>query len=258
MATLADHLAARPFTLSLSAGFFGFFAHAGFLAALAERGLRPKRIVGVSAGALAGGAYAAGVDPMHLRARLFALRKSDFWDPGLHVDGLLAGHRFAERLAELLGAPRPAADLPIPFASVAYDVGARRPAVLEGEVPIDVAIRASCAVPLMFRPVRFAGRTYVDGGVADRWGEAALGDARWVLVHYLPSRSPWRRIVPARRRGPPSGHRFAVVETHAPRVGPNRLDVGPAAYEAAYARARAALDAPYEPPAATARPPRAG
>src|SRR5690606_33221631 len=50
--THSDWLAREPFTLALSAGFFGFFAHTGVLLALEHAGLRPRRIVGVSAGAL--------------------------------------------------------------------------------------------------------------------------------------------------------------------------------------------------------------
>ena len=37
--TLGDWLDAGPYTLALSAGFFGFFAHAGVLAALEELSL---------------------------------------------------------------------------------------------------------------------------------------------------------------------------------------------------------------------------
>ncbi len=246
MVTLAEHLAERPFTLCLSAGFFGFFAHAGFLSALAERGLAPARIVGVSAGALAGGLFAAGVAPDVLRAHLFELRKEDFWDPGLHPDGLLAGRKFAERLAAILGSSRPAGELPTPFTAVAYDVRARRAVPLGGPVPVDVAIRASCAVPIMFRPVRYDGRTFLDGGVADRWGACALDAATPsdVLVHYLPSRSPWRRILGRWRDRAPDGPSLHVVETLAPRVGPNRLEAGPLAFEAARDHAARVLDAP--------------
>ena len=47
-----DWLAAAPYTLALGAGFFGFFAHTGVLRALEESGAaRPRRVVGVSAGA---------------------------------------------------------------------------------------------------------------------------------------------------------------------------------------------------------------
>ena len=57
----ADELREKPFTLVLSAGFFGFFAHTGFLQTLEELELVPDRVVGASAGALAGGLWSAGL-----------------------------------------------------------------------------------------------------------------------------------------------------------------------------------------------------
>ena len=39
--TLREWLAQGPFTLAMSSGFFGFFAHAGVLLALREAGLAP-------------------------------------------------------------------------------------------------------------------------------------------------------------------------------------------------------------------------
>ena len=49
--TLGEWLSAEPFSLALSAGFFGFFAHCGVLQALSARGLVPARLSGASAGA---------------------------------------------------------------------------------------------------------------------------------------------------------------------------------------------------------------
>ena len=44
--TLREWLAEGPFTLALSSGFFGFFAHAGVVSVLEAEGLRPARIAG--------------------------------------------------------------------------------------------------------------------------------------------------------------------------------------------------------------------
>src|SRR5690606_10394272 len=87
--TRAQWLADEPFTLALGAGFFGFFAQTGLLAALEDEGLRPARVVGVSAGALAGGLWASGLSAADLEAELCSLRREDFWDPGLPLFGLL-------------------------------------------------------------------------------------------------------------------------------------------------------------------------
>ncbi len=189
-----EWLAAEPFTLSLSAGFFGFFSHTGVLAALEHHDLRPHRIVGVSAGALAGGLWASGLSADAVAAQLLELRREDFWDPGLPLGGLLRGRKFAAELSRVLGPTgvRTIEDCRVAFVAIAHDVLARRTlAVDRGDLAF--AIRASCTVPLMFRPVWDRNRMLVDGGVSDRIGRTALGAAERVLVHYIPSRRRWRR-----------------------------------------------------------------
>ena len=59
MTTVSEWLDEGPFTLTLSAGFFGFYAHTGVLLALEERGHHPAKLTGSSAGALVAAAYAA-------------------------------------------------------------------------------------------------------------------------------------------------------------------------------------------------------
>ena len=68
---LYDWLEEQPFTLSMSSGFFSFFAHAGMLAALVDRGLKPAKLTGSSAGALVGGCYASGCSIDELKEQLF-------------------------------------------------------------------------------------------------------------------------------------------------------------------------------------------
>src|SRR5688572_12161512 len=88
----------------MSAGFFGFFAHTGMLAALEAAGLRPKRVTGASAGALVGGLWAAGLDTRSISEELLRLRREDFWDPAPGL-GLLKGELFRARLESLLPVP---------------------------------------------------------------------------------------------------------------------------------------------------------
>ena len=73
--TLHEWLLEAPFTLCLSASFFGFYSHAGALRALSEAGAHPVRVAGCSAGAIVASLYAAGVcavtaiPPLLLRLR---------------------------------------------------------------------------------------------------------------------------------------------------------------------------------------------
>src|SRR5690242_9267230 len=98
---LGDWLEEKPFALAMSSGFFSFFAHTGMLDSLLGAGLRPQLVAGASAGALVGGAYAAGVDTHVLAERLIALRREEFWDPTLGA-GLLAGKKFDQILRGML------------------------------------------------------------------------------------------------------------------------------------------------------------
>lgn len=59
--------------LCLNSSFLGYFAHAGFLRALTELGIRPVAVSGASAGALVSGLFAAGVAPDEM-LRLFLSR----------------------------------------------------------------------------------------------------------------------------------------------------------------------------------------
>jgi NTE family protein len=226
-----DWLGEEPFTLLLGAGFFGFFSHTGFLAALEEAGLAPRRVVGVSAGALAGGLWASGLSADRLGRELLALRRRDFWDPGLPLGGLLRGRKFAGLLEKLLAEAGVAQleDCPVPFTAVAHDLLRGSTLVLD-RGPIGVAIRASCTVPFMFRPVWSERRLLVDGGVSDRSGFKAIAPGERVLFHHLPS----RRRGPGRPQSPetvPGADAQMLVTPWLPRVTPFRLEHGRTALE---------------------------
>jgi NTE family protein len=237
---LRDWLSEAPFTLTLSSGFFGFFAHAGVVSVLEEEGLLPARVCGSSAGALVGGLWSAGLPAARLREELLALRRADFWDPW-PGRGLLRGAKFRARLEALLPVPT-FERCRWPFAVSAYDVEAKRTAVLR-EGALAPAIHASGAVPLLFHPVRIGGRTLVDGGVADRHGLAATAPGERILYHHLTSRSPWRRRDDPGLRVPVRDGLRAIAIDGLPRCGPFRLRNGPEAMRRAAEATRRALDA---------------
>lgn len=248
MPTRAQWLGEAPFNLALSAGFFGFFSHAGLLQALEGRRLRPRRVVGVSAGALAGGLWASGVGAATLGRELVALRRTDFWDPGLPLGGLLAGRKFRRKLSELLGGVHAFEDCPVEFRAVAHDVAARRSVVMD-RGPLAVAIVASCTVPLMFRPVFHGGRVLVDGGVSDRYGLTALPAGERVLMHDLPSRRTLRWGKPCPLPTSVPGCPGPVLRTpDLPKVSPFALHHGPLALQRTREHAERWLDAPMPDP----------
>jgi NTE family protein len=234
-------LAAEPFTLVLSAGFFGFYAHAGVIAALDQAGLRPRRIVGTSAGAITGGMWAAGVELGVIIELLGALRREDFWDPSWRSHGADPGTRFgllrgrkldallADALAHGDGAVEYIEDCPTALAIVTHELR-RRSTVVHERGLLRPAIRASCALPIMFGPVRIDGRLHADGGISDRPGFSALAADERTLYHHLPHRSLWPR--PSGREADDrceTARRRVLSIDELPRVHPGALDRGPIA-----------------------------
>ena len=238
MRTLRDWLSEKPFTLAMSSGFFGFFAHAGVVSVLEEEGLLPARVAGSSAGALVGGLWAAGVSAPRIREELLGLRREHFWDPRPGL-GLLRGALF-RRLLETLAPVRTFEECRVPLALSVYDVLGARTAVLRSG-PLAPAIHASCAFPVLLQPVRIGRRIYLDGGVGDRPGMAGVGEGERVLFHHLLSRSPWRREASPALRIPDRKEMQVVAFDGLPRLGPFRLDQGRMAMERAALGAREAL-----------------
>src|SRR5262249_51228072 len=136
---------------------------------------------------------------------------------------LLAGRLFARLLEELLPV-RTFAECRVPLAISVFDLLTRHTRVIE-RGPLVPAIQASCSVPLMFHPVRHAGRFIVDGGILDRPGLAGVPARERVLYHHLESRRPWRRARTGPGRDVPhrAGLTGFVIEG-LPRVNPFRLD----------------------------------
>ncbi len=238
--TLREWLAEAPFGLALSSGFFGFFAHAGILTALEDAALFPEHISGSSAGALAGSAWASGVEASTLRDALLGLERADFWDPGPGL-GLLRGRLFRERLEGLL-AQRRFADCRFSLAVSVFDVWARETRVCDSG-PLAPAIQASCAVPLLFHPVWLDGRPHYDGGIFDRHGLLGMRPGR-VFYHHLASRSPWRRPGSVALQIPERAEMVTLSIDRLPRLGPFRLRRGRQAFEKAREAMRLALDRP--------------
>ncbi|MFZ5755703.1 MAG: patatin-like phospholipase family protein [Pseudomonadota bacterium] len=239
--TLADWLAAEPFTLTLSSGFFGFFAHAGMLSALHDAGLVPARITGASAGALVGSARAAGLEPRRIIEELLALEKRDFWDPAPGL-GFLRGVLFRERLTRLLPVSR-FENCVLPLTLSVHEWASRSTrTVSNGDlVP---AVYASCAVPLLFHPLRLDGKLCADGGIGDRWGLAGTRSGERVFYHHLGSRSPWRRKGDPGLQIPQRPGMAALELFALPRSGPSRLTLGKRIVEQARVSTARALSMP--------------
>ena len=240
-ALLADWLAEAPFTLAMSSGFFGFFAHFGTLRALLDHGLSPARFCGSSAGALVGACMASGASINAIEDTLLGLDRSQFWDPSPGL-GLLSGQAFRRMLADLLPTQR-VEETRTPLAVSAWQGKSRRTQVLQQGNLVE-AVYASCAVPLLFQPARIGGRYYWDGGIADRHGLAATFPGERVLYHHLQSRSPWRGRNSMALHHPSRPNLVTLAIDGLVRSGPGKLEQGRMAMHQAYNATGRALARP--------------
>lgn len=235
--TLREWLREQPFTLTLSSGFFAFYAHTGFFSVLEDEDLLPRKVSGSSAGALVAGMWAAGVTAERFWDNLMHIERHDFWDPRPGL-GLLAGRLFLDRLRTLLPV-QTFEECRVPLSVSLFDLRARKTVVRDsGELA--PALRATCSVPFLFHPVRIDGRLFVDGGVADRPGLAGVATGERTLFHHIDSRSPWRN---AKTMQIPSRINMqTLVLADLPRSGPFKLENGRRAFHAARLQTRRALD----------------
>ncbi len=155
------------FTLALGGGAARGWSHVGVLRALEEGGLRPRRIVGTSMGALVG-LFAAADKLEALHAAGLALDRRallSFLDVAIPRAGLIDGKRLRALLREHVTATD-FDDLQVPFCAVAACLETGEEVLLDRGDPIE-AVRASISVPGLFRPVCHEGGTLVDGGLVN-------------------------------------------------------------------------------------------
>lgn len=255
-----------------SSGFFGFFAHAGFLAALRDLEIAPSGYAGSSSGAIVAAMAASHMEEAAIREILFSVNKSDFWDPdpmptilkGIMrlfrgYTGYLRGEGFAGLLEQI--PIKQIEDCPTPLVIVATNLTLQREErFTRGD--LIKAIQASGAVPMLFKPVEINGSRFVDGGMVNKApieGLADLIQPEKIIIHFIASdnlespensflkktMTPWHihhlSVNISRQEAYESqcdrvrqrGIGLIEVRTHAPAVGPKSLEKGPLAYHKA-------------------------
>lgn len=152
--------------LALGGGGAAALSYVGVLEELAEAGIHVDCVAGTSAGAVVGAAAAARrleefreVMTSLTRGRVFTL-----FDPTWGRGGLIDGRRAMGMLAPLIG--NRIEDLEIPFAAIATDLDTGQEVVLD-RGPVTEAVRASIAIPGVFRPRTIDSRVLVDGGLVN-------------------------------------------------------------------------------------------
>jgi NTE family protein len=149
--------------IALSGGGSRGLAHLGVLKALNELGIKPDMIAGTSAGSIVAAMTAAGYSP----DEIFEIIQSE----GIKSHLKFAFNRFGlfkmEKIEELFLKYIPHNSfegLHLPIAVCAVDIE-------NGEVDffnqgeLIKPIMASCCLPGIFEPIKFNGKTYIDGGM---------------------------------------------------------------------------------------------
>lgn len=170
--------------LALAGGFARGIAHIGVLRVLREEGIPVDVVAGTSVGALIGAAYCSGAALDDMQRIAAETKFTDFgrWTPSWL--GLATNNRLEIFLSRFTPA-KLFEDLHTPLAIAATDINMGLPVYYCGG-PIGPPLRASCAYPGLFVPVKFEGRMLVDGflsALVPIEGTLLLGAELIIAVH---------------------------------------------------------------------------
>ncbi len=187
------------FGIALAGGGSRGAAHVGVLLALEESGIYPDSIAGTSAGGIIAGLYATGTTPQMLKKIVLEISKAGkcyldadligiikmipqfIADRKIDLTGLIKGDRLEQFLYEQTNGKSikdanirtiiPAVDINSGY-TIAYTNSLANVRVIDRvkwktDILMSEAMRASSAVPAIFKPKFINGMCLVDGGVTD-------------------------------------------------------------------------------------------
>lgn len=150
----------KPKKLGLALGSGGAkgMAHIGAIRAFDEEGISFDVVTGTSIGSIVGGMYAAGFSSA---AMLKYVSELELLSVQTLIKMKFAGKTTEKLLDEIMGGAT-FEDLALPFAAVATDIyNGKEEVISSGNVA--KAIRASSAIPPVFKPIVIDGKTLADG-----------------------------------------------------------------------------------------------
>lgn len=149
--------------LVLGAGASRGFAHIGVLKVLEAHRIPVHMIVGTSAGSFVGSIYSYGFNAYQVQKMALGIQKADIIDLIVPDNGFIKGERLEEYVNTLVNST-PLEKMKIPFYAVAAALPEGREVVF-ATGNTGTAVRASCSIPGVFRPVRINDSLYIDGGI---------------------------------------------------------------------------------------------
>jgi NTE family protein len=151
--------------LALGGGFARAMAHLGVLQVFEEEKIPIHYIAGVSAGSLVAAAFAGGSTSDEIARVGAALRFGDVARWTFSKLGFCCTDGMAKMLARLLK-KNTFEEMRIPLAVGATDLQTGHPVVFSGAGDVRLPLRASCAFPGIFQPVRWNQQILTDGGIS--------------------------------------------------------------------------------------------
>jgi NTE family protein len=147
--------------IALAGGFARGIAHIGVLRVLREAGIPIDVVAGTSVGALIATGYCSGTSLEMMERVAYETKFTDFgrWTPSWL--GLATNNRL-EQFIERLTPVKRFEELQKPLAIATTDINLGLPVYYHGG-PLGPPLRASCAYPGLFVPVKYEGRMLVDG-----------------------------------------------------------------------------------------------
>ncbi|HOY60920.1 MAG TPA: patatin-like phospholipase family protein [Candidatus Woesebacteria bacterium] len=158
----------KKICLVLGSGGSKGLAHLGVIKALRENNFEITQIAGTSAGAMMGGLYAANLDGLKLEKEINEIDYLKLFKILLEKptkNAILRGKKVEAFLDKLCGEKK-IEDLPIKFKAVCSDLITGNKYVFS-KGKLATAIRASCAIPGIFSPVKFEDKILIDGGAVN-------------------------------------------------------------------------------------------
>lgn len=155
----------KTVSLVLGSGGARGLAHIGVIEELEASGYVIQAISGSSMGALVGGIHALGKLDVY-REWVKGLSQRDvisLLDWSFSGGGIIRGNKLIRKLKHLVG-ESDIEELPISYTAIAVDID-RGKEVWMSDGSLFDAIRASIAIPAVFAPHSYRGRTLVDGGL---------------------------------------------------------------------------------------------
>lgn len=149
-------------------------AHIGTLRAIEEAGIEIACISGTSIGGFVAAMYAFGISPDKMEEIVSGLDWFDAAGLSLSKYGLLDNERFGNVISRQIG-DRDISEARIPLAIIAANIANGEKVTIRSG-PVAEAVRATSAIPGIFRPVERDGEMLIDGGAIENVPISPLRD----------------------------------------------------------------------------------